>query len=74
MAMSMGMHLGTWNICNAGKTFYRAGSHDIVEYLLHLENEQQIMPNNMETHHKHMYRYLLYIDDLSRLCNALPAM
>ena len=26
----------------------------VVEFLLHLENKQQIMPNNVETQHKHV--------------------
>ena len=36
----------------------------VVKLLLQLENEQQIMRNNVETQHKHMYS--LYI---GRLCN-----
>ena len=47
--------LRTWNIYNAGKTLYRDRSH-VVEFLLHLENKQQIMPNNVETQHKHVYK------------------
>ena len=40
----------------------------VVEHLLHLENKQQIMQNNVETQHKHMYS--LYIGSL---CNeAFP--
>ena len=27
----------------------------IVVFILHLENKQHIMPNNMETQHKHMW-------------------
>ena len=46
---------------------YRDGSR-VVELLLQLENKEQIMQNNMETQHKHMY--LLYIGSL---CNiAFP--
>ena len=37
----------------------------IVELLLQLENKQQIMQNNVETQHKHMYS--LYIGSL---CNV----
>ena len=35
-------------------TFYRDRNR-VVEFLLPLENKQQIMPNNVETQHKHMY-------------------
>ena len=45
----------TWNIHNI---IYRDRSH-VVELLLQFENKQQIMQNNMETQHKHMYS--LYI-------------
>ena len=41
----------------------------VVELLLQEENEQQIMQNNMETQHKHMYS--LYI---SSLCNIVFPM
>ena len=35
---------------------YRDRSHLVVyELLLQLENKQQIMQNNVETQHKHMY-------------------
>ena len=37
----------------------------VVELLLQLENKEQIMQNNVETQHKHMY--LLYIGNL---CNV----
>ena len=37
----------------------------VVELLLQLENKQQIMQNNVETQHKHMYS--LYIGSL---CNV----
>ena len=61
-------YLGTWHITipyNASKNLNRDGSH-VVEYLLHLENKRQIMPNNVETKHKHMY--YLYIGSL---CNIV---
>ena len=35
---------------------YRDQSHE-VEFSLHLENKQQIMPNNVKTQHKQMYSY-----------------
>ena len=55
----------TWHIYNTGKTLYRG-------ILLQLENKQQIMQNNVETQHKHMY--LLYIGSLCNTgtCIALP--
>ena len=31
----------------------------VVELLLQLENKQQIMQNNMETQHKHMYSWFI---------------
>ena len=43
---------------------YRDRSH-VVELLLQLENKQQIMQNNVQTQHKHMYS--LYIGSL---CNV----
>ena len=43
---------------------YRNRSH-VVELLLQLEKTQQIMQNNVETQHKHMYS--LYIGSL---CNV----
>ena len=49
-------HMRMWNIHNAGDTLYRKHCH-IVELLLQLENKQQIMRNNVETEHKHMYSY-----------------
>ena len=51
----------------------RDQSHD-VEFLLQLENKQQIMENNVETQHKHMYS--LYIGSFViwlSLRHALPA-
>ena len=45
----------TWNIHNI---IYRDRSR-VVELLLQSENKQQIMQNNVETQHKHMYS--LYI-------------
>ena len=54
----------TWNIHNARKTLY-IGIKAVVELLLQLKNKQQIMQNNVETQHKHMY--LLYIGSL---CNV----
>ena len=47
---------------------YRDRSH-IVELLLQLENKQQIMQNNVETQHKHMYSL-----DISSLCNIALSM
>ena len=47
----------TWHIYNTNIIYS-------VEFLLQLENKQQIMQNNMETQQKHMY--LLYIGNL---CN-----
>ena len=41
----------------------------VVELLLQLENKQQIMQNNVETQHKHMYS--LYIGSL---CNVAILM
>ena len=38
---------------------YRDRSH-IVERLLQLENKQQIMQNNAETRHEHMYIGYIY--------------
>ena len=43
-----------WHIYNTGKTLYSDRSF-VVEFLLQLENKQQIMPNNVETQHKQMY-------------------
>ena len=51
----------TGNIHNAGKTLYRDQIR-VVELLLQfreLENKQQMMQNNVENQHKHMYS--LYI-------------
>ena len=56
----------TWNIHNACKTLYIWIE---VELLLQLENKQQIMQNNVETQHKHMYS--LYIGSL---CNVAYPM
>ena len=39
-----------------GNVIVRDRSH-VVELLLQLENKQQIMQNNVETQHKHMYIY-----------------
>ena len=47
---------------------YRDRSH-IVELLLQLENKQQIMQNNVETQHKHMYSLYIGI-----LCNVVFPM
>ena len=61
-------YLGTWHITilyNAGKKLNRNRSC-VGEFLLHLENKQQIMPNNVETKHKHMFS--LYIGSL---CNIV---
>ena len=37
------------------KIFFYRDRNRVVEFLLPLENKQQIMPNNVETQHKHMY-------------------
>ena len=52
----------TWNILNftQGKRYIQ-GSR-LVQLLLQMENKQQIMQNNVETQHKHMYQ--LYIGSL----------
>ena len=61
------MHIGTWHTYKTGQNrsnvIYRDRSR-VVQLLLQLENEQQIMRNNVETQHKHMYS--LYIGSL---CN-----
>ena len=41
----------------------------VVELLLQLENKQQIMQNNVETQHKHMYS--LYIGKISNVAFPL---
>ena len=46
-------------------TLYRVRSR-VVEVLLHLENKQQIMPNNAVTQHKHMYSSYI-----GSLCNIV---
>ena len=51
------------NTYNAGKRY--GDRSRIVELLLQLENKQQIMQNNVETQHNHMYS--LYIGSL---CNV----
>ena len=43
----------TMYIYNQGKMLYTDQSHE-VEFLLHLKKKQQVMPNNVETQHKHM--------------------
>ena len=53
-------HIRTWHIYNTGKTLYI-----VEELLLQSENNQQTMPNNEETQHKHMYS--LYIGSLCAL-------
>ena len=46
----------TWNFHNAGQTLYIGiEAVHVVELLLQMENEQQIMQNNVETQHKHVY-------------------
>ena len=40
--------------CSTGRTLFRDLRH-VVEFLLQLENKQQIMPKNVETQHKHMH-------------------
>ena len=47
---------------------YRVRSR-VVKFLLNLENKKQIMPNDAETQHKHMYS--LYIGSL---CNIVSPM
>ena len=54
----------TWIIQNTGKTLY-IDIEAVLELLLQLEIKQQIMQNNVETQHKHMYS--LYIGSL---CNV----
>ena len=44
--------------CKENVIYYR-DRNPVVELLLQLENKQQIMQNNVETQHKHMYS--LYI-------------
>ena len=39
---------------------YRGRSR-VVELLLPLESKQQIIQNNVETQHKHMYSYILVV-------------
>ena len=42
----------------------------VVKLLLQLENKQQIIQNNVETHHKHMYSFHV---QLGSMCNiAFP--
>ena len=58
-----------WNIQNAGKMLYMSWDRNcVVQLLLQLENKQQIMQNNVEILHKHMYS--LYI--VSYIRHALP--
>ena len=45
---------------NAGKTLYIG-----IELLLQLENKHQIMQNNVDTQHKHMYSFYI-----GSLCNV----
>ena len=47
-----------------GNVIYRNRSR-AVELLLQLENKQQIMQNNVETQHKHMYSFYI-----GSLCNV----
>lgn len=35
------------------KTLYRDRGHE-VEFFLHMEDQQQIIPDNVETQHKHI--------------------
>ena len=66
---------------NAVKMVYRERSR-VVKFLLQLENKQQIMPNNVDTQHKHMYICIGYvlvqvvcaIYTSLHVCPALPAL
>ena len=51
-------HLKTWSIHNAGIRLYR-DRICAVDFLLHLENKQQIKTNNVETE---AYSYLILVD------------
>ena len=53
IAMNKYGHPRTCDIRNAGKTLNTDRS-DVLEFFT-LEDKQQIMPNNMETQHKHTY-------------------
>ena len=59
-----GVHENVEHSQHRENVIYRDRSR-VVELLLQLENKQQIMQNNVETQHKHMYS--LYIGSL---CNV----
>ena len=59
-------HKKTCHIHNTGKTLYIW-----IETLLHLENKQ-IIPNNVETQHNHMYSLLLCIGSLCNITFPMP--
>ena len=51
-------HTNVTHLQNRYNFIHRDQSHD-VEIFLQLENKQQIMENNVETQHKHMYSLVL---------------
>ena len=49
-------HLIKWNIYNAGETLYMYRDQSrVVEFLLHFENKQRIMPNSGDSTQAHVF-------------------